>query len=199
MVEKMEIIIPDTGAAMVESQGILADVRAMVIEDDDLFLSAQVFLKEIKGHILFVKSLYGDEIEQAYGLHKSLKAKENALMEYVREAERILNKKINTYQAKKDALAEAEEAARAREAEILREVGEQPLVQEVVLPDPPPMAKGVWMVEEWTHEIVDEQLLPREYLIPDTARIRDIVRAMKGDTKIPGVKVSKTKKVRSRA
>jgi len=40
----------------------------------------------------------------------------------------------------------------------------------------------------WKFEITDEKLIPREYLLVDEKRIGQIVRAMKQDTVIPGVR-----------
>ena len=43
--------------------------------------------------------------------------------------------------------------------------------------------------DEWTYEITDATLLPLEYLMPDEKRIGGVVRAMRGATAIPGVRV----------
>ena len=48
---------------------------------------------------------------------------------------------------------------------------------------------GTRVVEYWKYKIEDETKIPREYLIPDTKKIGQIVRAMKEKTDIPGVKV----------
>ena len=51
----------------------------------------------------------------------------------------------------------------------------------------PPKIEGVYSATSWTFDIVDESLVPREYLMLDLKKIGQIVRAMKGDTKIPGI------------
>jgi len=58
------------------------------------------------------------------------------------------------------------------------------------VPDIPAPAKadGVNLRDNWTFEIVDESLIPREYLIPDEVKIRKVVVALKDKTNIPGVK-----------
>jgi hypothetical protein len=43
--------------------------------------------------------------------------------------------------------------------------------------------------EVWKFEITDAAQIPREYLVVDEARIRKVVQALKGDAKIPGVRV----------
>jgi hypothetical protein len=210
--ETMEIIIPDAGEALVESKGILSDAETLVVTDDDTFYDAQTFLKALKGHATFVHSLYGDEIKQAHGLHKSLKNKENALMEYVKKAERIIKKKMVEYQQKKNAEAREREARIAKEAwdkvqaahpqadatEVAERAAEVIEAEVSVVVDEP-MAKGVAMVETWGFKIVDEEAIPREYLMPNIPRIRQIVRAMKGKTNIPGVKAEVEMGVRASA
>ena len=58
--------------------------------------------------------------------------------------------------------------------------------------------EGEYMVEVWRWEIVDAAAIPREYLVPDEKRIAGVVRVMKGETRIPGVKVWSEKETRIR-
>ena len=51
-----------------------------------------------------------------------------------------------------------------------------------------PEVEGTTTRVAWKYEITDLAALPREFLIPDTVRIGQIVRAMKQDTAIPGVR-----------
>lgn len=51
--------------------------------------------------------------------------------------------------------------------------------------------EGVTFREEWRFEIEDATSLPREYLQPNESAIRGVVQALKGETKIPGVRVWK--------
>lgn len=52
-----------------------------------------------------------------------------------------------------------------------------------------PKAKGVSTREVWKFEIVSEKSLPAEFLMPNEAKIRAYVNAMKGDGAIPGVRI----------
>jgi hypothetical protein len=61
-----------------------------------------------------------------------------------------------------------------------------------------PRASGLSLTETWKFSIVDASLIPREYLVPDEIKIGRIVRAMKGETKIPGVRIYSEKSVSSR-
>lgn len=58
-----------------------------------------------------------------------------------------------------------------------------------------PKVSGISIPKVWTFEITDEDLIPREYLVVDETRIRRVVTALKGDTKIPGVRVFEQKRI----
>jgi hypothetical protein len=47
--------------------------------------------------------------------------------------------------------------------------------------------EGVSKRTVWKFRITDEAAVPREFLLVDEKRIGQIVRAMKGETKIPGI------------
>lgn len=59
----------------------------------------------------------------------------------------------------------------------------------------PPKVAGVNMRDVWKYEITDPDALPREYTMPDEKKIGGVVRAMKGDTAIAGVRVWKEQQV----
>lgn len=98
---------------------------------------------------------------------------------------------------------EAELEAKAREAAQIKNEAERRFVEDVIIaaalcreaelepiPEIPAAAKadGVSLRDNWTFEIIDESLIPREYLIPDEVKIRKVVVALKDKTNIPGVK-----------
>jgi|ERR1041384_2634771 hypothetical protein len=69
-------------------------------------------------------------------------------------------------------------------------------VAPIVRSEPPKIA-GQSVREYWLFEIEDASLIPREYLMPDTARIRKFVNAMKGEMPIPGVRIYSEKRIAS--
>jgi len=79
-----------------------------------------------------------------------------------------------------------EEAGAAKAMDLTAEAAAIPST--VVLPTVPTFA-GISTRELWDFEIVDPAQLPREYLMPDEKAIRGVVKAMKGKTAIPGVRV----------
>jgi len=99
--------------------------------------------------------------------------------------EQALQDAIAAEEAMKAAGATKEEAA--AEATAIIETPVQ--VAPVVLPKAvPKMAGGPVFQTRWSFEIVNENLIPRQYLAPDMTKIGGVVRALKGQTNIPGVR-----------
>lgn len=94
-------------------------------------------------------------------------------------------------------LAEAAEAEAAGDTEAAERILAAPVETPVVAPRPifvpppavqAPKAAGVSFRDNWDFEIVDAALIPREYLVPDETKLRGVVRALKHQTRIPGVR-----------
>lgn len=63
----------------------------------------------------------------------------------------------------------------------------------------PPKIEGIVVGETWDGEVTDAAQIPREYLIPDLKKLKDITKVLKEATVIPGwkAKSGKTISVRS--
>ena len=100
-------------------------------------------------------------------------------------------------------MLEAELAMKAKEAERIKNESERRVFEDQVIneiaqreaelqpvPDVPTMSKaqGVTLRDNWSFEIVDESLIPREFLKPDEVKIRSVVIAQKDKTNIPGIR-----------
>lgn len=83
--------------------------------------------------------------------------------------------------------ARAAEAGRAERADELAQ--RAAMVVAPVVERAPLKVSGVQMRTAVRFVIEDASLLPREYLVPDEARIRKVVQALKQDARIPGVRV----------
>lgn len=59
----------------------------------------------------------------------------------------------------------------------------------------PPKVAGVSMREVWKFEVTDASAVPREYCSVDEMKIRKVVQALKGDAKIPGVRIYPDKQI----
>lgn len=98
--------------------------------------------------------------------------------------------------AKLQEAARAREAAAAAKAEAIRAHAAS-VVAPLVVADIPKIA-GQHTVETWKFE-VDETLLPKEFMVADMKKIGAIVRALKGQTNIPGVTVLRGETLASRS
>lgn len=75
----------------------------------------------------------------------------------------------------------------AERAEVLQDRAAQ--VVAPVIDRTPPKIEAIKTREVWRFEITDPAAIPREYLLVDETKLRKVVGAMKGDTRIPGVRV----------
>lgn len=62
-----------------------------------------------------------------------------------------------------------------------------------------PKVSGLRFTDQWNYEIENAALLPREYLMADDKKIGAIVKALKADAKIAGVRIWSTKVPASRS
>lgn len=93
---------------------------------------------------------------------------------------------------KKDEAARMEAAARLEEAAWNKlsdkAMDDVPVTMPVIEPTTPKV-EGTSVRTFWKYEIVDSSKVPREYMIVDEKAIGAMVRAKKGSTSIPGVRV----------
>lgn len=110
-------------------------------------------------------------------------------------------KAAEEHRKQQEALKKAEEDRRIAQAETLEKQGkadeaakilDAPYQSDTTAP-PPTMKKAApkiktKIVEAWTYEVLDESLVPREYLMLDEKKINMECRNHKGKTKIPGIR-----------
>lgn len=145
--------------------------------------------------------------------HKAALAERARVADQLTLAERWLKEQIGAWklrlkneEARRQIEAEARavkaaERDRAKEVKALERAGERreakqlatrPIViAPVVARVEQPVLHKISVGEKWDYEIFDEAALPTAYTmrIPDLQKIRQTVEAMKGETRIPGVKV----------
>jgi hypothetical protein len=110
-----------------------------------------------------------------------------------REAKRFEDERIAAEAALLETHGQPELAAAVLEQAI---AAPAPMVS---LPSNVPKVAGVSTVEAWDFDVINEDLLPRKYMSKDMKKIRADVDALKGMTKIPGVRVFRNDHVRVRA
>jgi hypothetical protein len=157
--------------------------------------------------------LFEEPTATANKLHKHLVALFKAATQPWENAARIVKQKMiqwdrdqQTARQLEQARLQAEEKAkrekeRAETVALLTELGlneqaeytkNQPVaVQPIILPQNRPVE--LKYRSNWTFQVVDEDLIPREYLMPNLPKIGAVVRALKGQTNIAGIKVIEEK------
>lgn len=127
-----------------------------------------------------------------------------AMAQYQQEEDRKYREVQNRL---RDEARKREEDARLREAEALEQDGETELADAIldapviVAPVVVPRAEapaGISYRDVWRFEIINDGLVPREYLAIDEKKIGGVVRALKGETRIAGVRVYAEKTVAGR-
>lgn len=197
----------------IEERALTISEQAMKSEitTADQYVAAGELWKTLAGLEKEIKDTFGPLKKKASDAHKAVVAKEKEHLgpiekakRYVKqimgdwddEQERIRREKQRQLEEKlrkeaedqklADAIA-AEDAGDLEEAEaILSEETEAPVVE--LQKQTPKLSGGPVYRENWTFEIEDETKIPREFLVPDNVKIGQVVRAMKSQTKIPGIR-----------
>jgi len=127
---------------------------------------------------------------KAEGIIKPKIALYQAEQEHIRRKEELRLRREAEKAEEERRLAEAVEAEKAGDKELAEEIIAAPVeVAPVILAKTTPKVAGVVMKEIWKFEVTDINQIPREYMMPDLTKIGGVVRALKGQTKIAGVKV----------
>lgn len=211
------LALPDTKEVDSKALAAVKQAHSIVVQDAAGYEAASTFLIGLKELQKTIAETFDPVIKAAHEAHKAALAAKAKHSKPVEEAERIVKAKLVDYQ-EREAARQREEEARLREA-ALREEQEQLARQveflietgrpeealalmdapieapPVIVPEATPQVKGIVTREVWKFRIKDERLIPREYMIPDMAKIGKVVRATEGKISIPGVEVYKEKEI----
>lgn len=150
-------------------------------------------------------------IDEAHKHWKNLLADLKTDVDPIEAAQRYGDRQLSDYDAEQQRLAsleqlrlQAEQMKRDEDekmqlAELAEKAGEKALAAEildapstepvVVVQKDVPKVAGLSFREDWKFEIVDALAIPREYQMPDEAKIGKIVRALKQTCYIPGIRI----------
>lgn len=207
--EAQNLIVKDQETANRATQLILAG-KEMVKKIKDYFSPLKKAADEAKKKLLdaekaelqkvepyvekLQQSLTAWKIEQERKRREAEEAARKAELERKRLEEELLRKAEEARRLEEEKKRiEGEEAARKAREELERKALEEAAAKEAqIIPPPPvpekPKTDGLTLRENWVFEIVDESLIPREYLVPDLIKIRKVVQTLKDRTNIPGVR-----------
>ncbi len=194
-----------------EEQGLLlvAQAEDLKVVDQASFEAAAEMRKSIKAYLAEVKRITAPVVTAAHAAWKAALAQQQGLEAKALEAEQILNKSLGAYEQAQRAEAdrikrEAEKVRLAAEQEAKARAKETGAPVEAVVvftppPPPPPKAQGLAFVDTWKWELLDAKLVPCEYHTLDEKKIGGVVRSLKGQAVIPGVRVYSQRTPRSTA
>lgn len=184
---------------------------ALVIDSESTYRAASGFLLNVKDLTREIISFFEPLKRSASDAHKKLCAAEKEKVSPLLDVERKVKTRMLEYEAaerRRKAEQEAklreearkiEEESRLREATRLEAEGrtreaerliDAPIFTPPVTVAPPtPRVQGVKYVTTWKFRIIDESLIPRQFLAVDEKKIGAVVRAMRGEARVPGVEV----------
>src|SRR5688572_30059411 len=148
---------PDTSIAERNATTWLDRIAQTKITDMDSCLLVGDMLKEVKRIVNLLEEETRPEIAQADKLHKALLARKKKWSDKFEEAEALAKGKISHF------------------VQMHTEAGHEV-----------PKIEGISISEGWTGFVVDESLIPREFLTPDLAKLKAITKALKNETSISG-------------
>ena len=170
----------------VATNNLLDTVQFVTINNDDELSEANGILRKIatlrkaaKAHFEGLKKPFNEAMA-------NLRAKEKEFLQPMEQGENTIKKLIVQYNHKRDEQLKAEQAKLDAMAKTLEGTGLS--VLPTVKLEKPKM-QGTTIRSRYDFDIVDVNLIPREYLLVDTAAIGKVVRALKDKTNIPGIKV----------
>ena len=193
-----------------QSTEILDQSKLLRIFDSKSFDHASLFLKDIKSIQDEINDAFDPIIKAQHQAHKkSLETKRRYSLP-LGKAEDIVKVKIREYHLEQERIRHEEEARLRREAKKAEEEhllqmameaeeagetkeAESILSTSVVAPviTIPSQTKGngISYREGWKFRIINPDLVPNKYKLIDERKIGAVVRALKGNTNIPGIKV----------
>jgi vancomycin resistance protein YoaR len=197
-------------AVRAEIAPVLAAARAIEVTDEPSHLRALDLAMECTKRQRKVEETWCESREMAHKAWKTITETIASFTKPLAEAAKICNQKAYAWKRAEDERRQIEaqrierenakkvEDERLRQAEALAKAGkpaladavlEQPIEVRPVVAEEVAKPAGVSYRENWQYTIVDEAVLPREFLMPDESKIGKVVKAMKAATKIPGIKV----------
>ena len=135
------------------------------------------------------KAKYYSPVEDGVKFVKDLLERFDRDLEEKRQAEERRLREIARKEEEERRLREAIEAEANGEKDIGEAILEEPIyVPPIIIEKEVPKVSGIVFREIWDFEIVDEKLIPFEYLQPNMIKIGSVVRSLKSTTNIPGIR-----------
>lgn len=202
----------ETEEVETKALSIVDQAKTVKVVDSETYTAAGMMWKTIKDMMKEIDDTFDGIIKKAHEAHKEAIAKKAKYYQPLDLASRQVKKLMSDYDLEQERIRKAEEdrlreIARKEEEDrrlaeaILAEQSGQKEEAEAILETPvqappvvlakttPKLTGGPVYRTIWKFRIKNPALIPREYLVPDEVKIGGVVRALKGQTNIPGVEI----------
>jgi hypothetical protein len=196
---------------MEDIHALYAACASIKIDSPDAYQRGGEMAKRTKALADRVHAMLDLAVEEAHKMHKTALAHRSSFLSPIDDALKIVKRKMGLYNAEQQRLhqearrkaqlealkAEEErqlEVAAQLEAEGRNDEAEAVLSEPVAAPlvpaaeDEPAKAPGVSHRTIWTYEIIDSNLIPRQYMRPDEPKIAAFVRQHRERATMQGVR-----------
>lgn len=197
----------------------LETVRLMFVKNESELEAADEYRRIIRDLMAAIRHGYDQNIKNAHKTWKDLIASRDEYLHPAQQAEAILNHRMSTYMAAREAkrleVLEKERKAqeekdrkeleakkeKERKIEAAEKAEDFDKVEELVMEEPAPVAapvvrvpeklklKGSYSVTDWKYRVTNIKVVPRSLLKLDPVATNKIVQRDKEKTKIPGIEV----------
>ena len=183
--------------------------RGIKIESVGTYTLAGDMLKSLRGLRNEVKAAFDPVVKAAHEAHKTALAQKAKADKPLDEAEQIIMRGMTKWtqdqerirrqeeeRLREEARREEEErrlrmaitAEKEGDAKLADKILDEPFYEDaIVLPTSVPKVEGVSYRDVWKFRIVNQDIIPREYLVVDEQKLGALARSMKGSMRIPGV------------
>lgn len=206
--------IPDASQMARESRMAVEESQAIRVIDAPSYALAAERVKGLASLKKHITDWFEPLVKQANQAHKALTGRRAEELKPIEAEEARLRREMTAWNAEQQRRQREEEARLAAEAKRREEefalqeaamlqaqgvseaeamaVVEQAIAAPapiITLPTAAPKVDGISYRSEWRWQVDNEAAVPREYLSVNEKAIGGVVRALKGATRIPGVRV----------
>jgi len=165
---------------------IINEISQKKISSDEEYKKTGEWLKKVKQTQKLVDDTFEEEKKRKYREYKAVQEKIKELKKPLVQVEAVVkNLRIEWKLDQEKKLLEQKQAL----LEVADEEDKTDILE--IFIETQPEVEGIYHVELWDFEIVDKDKIPDEYKIVDEKKIRGVVKAMKENTNIPGIRVFK--------
>ncbi len=157
--------------------------------------------KELEAPLIVAESWLNAKMTAYKQEQDRIRQAEEQRLRQIAIEEEMARRKAEEVRRMEEAVALEELGANEEAAQVMAEVLQEAAAPVIVTPPPPTIpkveVKGMATATTWKFEIINESLIPRSFMTPDLVKIGGVVRSLKAETNIPGIRVYTDSKMRA--